>query len=242
MKFAGAASFGFYLDMAAQTEHILISGKQFPLPMLERVHDFYPEVILAGDLKLTPSTAFLSTHAFALWLAASRVALSGHEAAVYPLLRTALEAACYAFLAHKDDRLASIWANREKDDAARAACRREFTSAIKRVATMLSALQSEMGDVVVDCYDRLIDFGAHPNTRSVLSHVTVTEHENAYRADMPALYASSSYQVTRGLVACIDVGVIMALVLIKAFHSENETVVTALNELISAQNEIGSQL
>jgi hypothetical protein len=59
----------------------------------------------------------LFLNAYQLFLSGSRVALSGHPAAVFPLVRTALESACYGFLLEQQPALTETWINRHRSAA-----------------------------------------------------------------------------------------------------------------------------
>ena len=238
MRFSGSRSFGHYFDAADETQRKLREEGGVLLRALENVHDFFPGMIWAKDLPLKPSEAFLSTHAFATWLAACRVALSGHETAVYPVLRTALEAACYAFLVHRDEAAEAIWNGRDKDEAARAACRRIFTPAVSKVAKELS----ENGEVIAAAYDALIDFGAHPNRRAVLSSLIITELGSEYHVAQPALHSSAAPEITRALFACCDIGMLIASALVAAFLAEDKEAELALGALAELQRNVATSV
>ena len=77
----------------------------------------------------------LLINAYQMFPAGVRTALGGHTAAVFPLLRTALESAAYGALIAAKPELSSIWTNRHHDDEAKKACRNTFTfdKAIKLV-------------------------------------------------------------------------------------------------------------
>lgn len=104
--------------------------------------------VWTGTLDAQTVPAFLNMNAYFSFLAAVRMAISGHVSSVFPLARATMESACYAFLLTKDEALQSIWMNRYKGDAERTACRRAFTSTVKDTAKQLRSIQAEMGDYV----------------------------------------------------------------------------------------------
>lgn len=86
-----------------------------PLMGLVLAHyDFFATRLWSDNQPVPEIPMFLSTNAFMLWTSAVRIAMSGHEMAVYPLLRTALESACYVLLVKRRPELAEVWSNREK--------------------------------------------------------------------------------------------------------------------------------
>lgn len=68
------------------------------LRFFEKVVDLFPRTILAGDADGPVEALMLSLNSFQLLLAGGRIALTGHASAMFPVVRTALESACYAFM------------------------------------------------------------------------------------------------------------------------------------------------
>lgn len=104
------------------------------MPLARAYYRFFSEQLWADSEPLPTSQVFLSVNAFTTWTAALRMALTGHEAATYPLLRTALESACYALVIARRPDMAAIWSARHEGDAQRKACRRAFGSAVADAA------------------------------------------------------------------------------------------------------------
>lgn len=116
--------FDNYFVSAAETEtELLDSGSPF-VAALRRYHVLFEEHVFAkqGDWSISP--CLLAMHASMTYLASLRVAFSGHAAAAFPLFRTALESACYAFLTSEDDELARTWLDRNGSEKALKLCRR----------------------------------------------------------------------------------------------------------------------
>lgn len=81
----------------ANTERLLVGDH----PLMELVtgyYDFFGTKLWADGQPIARVPMFLSQNAFMLWTSGVRMAMSGHEAAVYSLFRTGLESACYALL------------------------------------------------------------------------------------------------------------------------------------------------
>jgi hypothetical protein len=95
------------------------------------------------------------------------MALSGQPYAVPPLVRTALEAACYAYLIANDQSLASAWLNRHVDASSMKRSRDAFRNAVPDAAKRLNAAAPGLGDHVSGAYQQCIDDGAHPNTGGI---------------------------------------------------------------------------
>ncbi len=100
-----------------------------------------------------------------------RIALTGHAAAIFPTLYTALESACYAYRMIEDEKLEKMWADRHQNAEKRASVENTFTSAVNDAARSINAQQAGSGAWIYDIYQPAIDFGAHPNPRSILLHL-----------------------------------------------------------------------
>jgi hypothetical protein len=57
----------------------------------------------------------VALNAFMLVNAGIRIALTGHAAAIFPTLHTALESACYAYRMIENEKLEKMWADRHQN-------------------------------------------------------------------------------------------------------------------------------
>lgn len=235
------SSFDDYLKAGEETVRELHS-KDVPLIQgLRAYHDFFARRLwVHEDDGMGPVAAVLSMQAFMLFLAGTRTAMTGHVAAIFPILRTALEAACYAYVIAKDRELESIWANRQHSQEARKACRRQFNSAVLDTAKRFNAIQKGSGDLVMQLYEAAIDFGAHPNARSILDYVSFNEDDiKGYRKiDLAGLYDATAWETSRALIACMEYGQTIAIVLVQCMANPTPELHAGLIEL----NEIKERL
>lgn len=175
------------------------------MTLITAYYDFFANRLWADGHFQPQVPMMLGINAFTLWAGGVRMALSGHEAAIYPLLRTALESACYALLITRKPELAEIWSARHDGDAERKACRKMFASAVSEAAGLVDDMQDGMGDFVLQLYEAHIDLGAHPNTRSVMNHVHRTPTEKDVEGfGLGSIYSGKSLQMFRGLVAVTE--------------------------------------
>jgi hypothetical protein len=56
-------------------------------------------------------------------------------------------------------------------------CRKHLSSAVNDAARSINAQQAGSGDWIYDIYQSAIDFGAHPNPRSILLHLNFSPDE-----------------------------------------------------------------
>jgi hypothetical protein len=155
----------------------------------------------------------LGVSGYMLWLAAIRNAMSGHAAAVFPLLRTSLESICYWARIETDPSLTAIWLERHNDERARKKSRKVFTSAVKDVADVFGTSPPEaLGAHILELYDSLIDFGAHPNPRGMFVGVSLGGGAEKSVVSFVALESLSGTSVRRAMLACVECGAFMAAV------------------------------
>ncbi len=101
-----------YLAGGDETSRELLEGDS---PLVSAMNDadrFFSYEQYASEPDLGPVPAILGVNAHMYLLAAARTALSGHQAAVFPLVRTALESGCYAYLTAKTPELGTVWIER----------------------------------------------------------------------------------------------------------------------------------
>jgi hypothetical protein len=148
-----------------------------------------------------------------MFLGAARMALSGHPAAVFPLMRAALESASYGYLMEQQPGLSEVWGNRHRSEPDKRACRNAFTfdKAIKGLAYKAPDIER----VAKEAYESAIDYGAHPNPKGVFGHISINEDrpDGMVAVTHISLYGSDQPETIRGICACLDFGfVIIAII------------------------------
>lgn len=210
----------------------LLAGHHPLMPLVRRYYDFFATTLWSEGQHVAEVPMFLSTNAFMIWTSGVRMAMSGHETAVYPLFRTALESACYALLITLKPELEAVWSDRDKGDAERKASRKAFGGAVAEAIKRLEAQQAGMGDFISSLYETSIDYGAHPNTRAIRNHVQVTPPtEEQRRFDQGSIYPGDSFQVFRALVSTVEYARGIALVLAHCLPVMTTTVAEPLRAL-----------
>ncbi|MCJ2874372.1 hypothetical protein [Agrobacterium pusense] len=190
-----------------------------PSPLVagvEKLSDFLQRDLLAGDQNVTPTAAFLLMHSYMLYECSISVALTGHASAIFPLLRTALEAACYGHMMKSDPDIERVWLNRHDNEAAMKAARRLFTSAVKDVAISIGKAEGEpsKADLIQKAYQGAIDWGAHPNPKSVYRHVEdPKDMGNHIQVELIGLHGRGTLEYERSMLACLDFGIILGIVI-----------------------------
>ncbi|MCP1241354.1 hypothetical protein [Acetobacter lambici] len=210
-----------YMTMADDTMRELRAVDN-PLLKVLLQYDAYFRHDLWEHVSQTPTFAnILFLNAYQMFLGAARMALSGHPAAVFPLVRTALESASYGYLMEQQPTLSEVWSNRHRSEADKKACRNAFTfdKAIKGFAHKAP----DIDRLAKDAYEAAIDYGAHPNFKGVFGHVSINEDrpDGMVAVTHNSLYGSGHHETIRGICACLDFG--FAIIGIITLSGQNAT-------------------
>jgi hypothetical protein len=130
----------------------------------------------------------------------------------YPLQRTCLETAGYARLIASDSKLSEFWLNRTDDAEAKS----RFTNRAVREA--IASGDEGLAKIYQELYERTIDFGAHPNEKSVTINIvkeSVGTGSLQYR-----LLAGDGPGLDLALRTCAQVGVCSLKVLNLVFKQQ----------------------
>lgn len=236
-------SFDNYFESARATEvEVLESDSPF-FGALRGYHQFFVEHVFTEENAMSPFQSLLAMHGIMIYLSSIRIAISGHEAATFPLLRSALEACCYAYLMGDSSELHRIWLRRNESEEDRQACRNAFTSAVKNAANKLRNedwVAESTAEWINQAYDSAIDFGAHPNPMAIFPYVTLDENrpDNFVGVSLAGLHSAQSFETSRSLVACLDYGLLMAVVLVCVLKEKSDAAINAIDQL----NDLNEQL
>jgi hypothetical protein len=114
---------------------------------------------------------FLRCHA--AFRAAAGLAMAGQAVEAFVQSRAMLENAAYAVHIHRNPELAKVWLDRHQSDADLKASRKAFRH--EDVAVSVTSANMHAGNRFEDMYQRMIDFGGHPNERSVTGNMQMVE-------------------------------------------------------------------
>lgn len=235
MEFRLEHEFHAYIDSGNETTAELLESGSSLVAAIQEFYAFFRDDLWAGEIDMSPTQAFLSMNAFMLYMSAIRMALTGHQVATFPLFRTALESACYAYLISQDASLEAVWNDRHKSSEAMKQCRRRFTSAVSIAAEAIENSphgQKGHAEWIDAAYQSAIDFGAHPNPRSIYRHITRPEDTGShYVMNLIGLYGADSFETQRSLMACLDYGLVIAVVLAHGLKMVREQVARRLHQL-----------
>ncbi|MDR4499109.1 MAG: hypothetical protein MRK02_14505 [Candidatus Scalindua sp.] len=199
-----------------------------PLDFLASVDLLYMDFIkAAGGIK--PSTAgILLLNAHALLRSGIRLALSGQLLPVFMTLRGSIESSLYANAMVVEPQLQKVWLDRNKDQTSKEACRNAF-SINKMFRYLEQANERDFAEGLRDVYGATIDFGAHPNSHSLIRSMHIEELDGgAHTVNFAYIRGPDSFELRQSLVAYAEVGVAVFFVALICFDKHPN--VSDLNE------------
>ena len=206
---------GLSVYLKATSENIDDHYKQPPdlMSLVVEMDEIFQNEIFAHEFEVSTFAGFLAMNSYTILLSAVRQGLSGHTVTIFPLVRTALESACYAYLIAQDKELEGIWLNRNKSNTALEKCRKNLT--VQRAKTRLMSLSPEMANYVKELYDQSIDHGAHPNRKSVFKHLSNDGEvmDKFHSFTLNGVYGANSWNVNYSLLVCTEYGQAIAFLL-----------------------------
>lgn len=113
------------------------------------------------------------------FVCACQLALSGQLSETYVLMRACLENALYAFYINESPDYAKVWSNRHKSEDSKKACRDLFS--VGKIFRCLEQKSKIIKDNISKSYEEAIDWGAHPNERSVFPNLVPKETGDGFR-------------------------------------------------------------
>lgn len=235
----GDDSFRAYLTAGTENlDEILEAGSPF-LTMMDDLDSFLNQYVSGPSVQIdNPIIHLMRTNARFLLMTGFRIGLTGHVAAIFPVLRTALETGCYALLMSKSDSLPEIWLSRNSSPEGLRACKNAFNKPIKDAQKLVDEHDPILGAWMYELYESTIDFGAHPNAKTVTLHTRISDEEGMTRLDNIGLYGLDNYGYECGLLACVELGLATALVLSMTHDKVTRDAVQALQALNDRKNEL----
>jgi hypothetical protein len=196
-----------FLLAAQENETKCLNRHSEMLVRLEKMTNALREISGLNSISPLPKEvgifeALLLANAYSLFLSAVRVALSGQSPPVFAVLRACLESALYAVIAAQSPMNRKIWSNRNEQVNA---CRNLFKKGTAK--QYLEKADPNLATFVTELYDSMIDFGAHPNSRSVFSHLSLESRDEGQAVTLAILHNANSRSILQTLAACFETGV-----------------------------------
>lgn len=223
-----------YIDTGDAFTKAVIDSESSLYKGVETYFDFFRNELLASGSLSSPIATLVFMNAYLLFASSVRMTLTGHAAATAPLFRAALESACYAYIMNQSKEAESCWSNRHQNSESLRACRQYFGDAVTKVGNAVaeSDQDNHFKQWLSDGYQAAIDFGAHPNPRSVFNHINFYDRDDQYvQVELIGLHHPESHQMQRHLIACLDYGLLIAVISAKSLENPKEGLSQKIHDL-----------
>lgn len=223
----------YFLRLAIECSSDSLKALSGSLGLLVDIDSLYFRLIRESTPHIPPASSLLLVNSHASYRAAIRLALSGEIMPVFMTLRGSIESVLYANAMVQDSGLCDVWLLRGKNRKARKECRKQFS--ISRMFEALAAAHSQdFADSVRLLYDTTIDFGGHPNYKTILESVRINDaSSDEAKLQFTYIHNMDSFVSKQSLIACADTGVRILFIAIACNpeHPDLETLAARGNEL-----------
>ena len=198
-----------------------------PFELLRKVDEYCRTRLWNRELSAPYSAALLGVSGMWQVYGAARNVIHGQPSVVFPILRTALENACYSLEICANPKLEKVWTNRHVSNSQRQKCRDAFGKAAANAGRKLAEIQPEVGEWMNLMYESFLDYGAHPNVKSIYSHLTEGEvtQEGLAKFSLHGLYPATAFELQKASLAVVETAVLIALILtiaLKGLSSDDD--------------------
>lgn len=162
-----------FLQETHQQQYATFHNKKAAVGRLVAIDELFVRVSKNWLNPPSEVEAMLFLRCHAAFRAAAGEAMAGQAVECYRQCRGTLENAAYAVHIRRNPSLATVWLNRHQDDAGMRASKKEFQHIA--VATSVRAANQHAGQRFEELYQRTIDWGGHPNERSVTGNMKMIE-------------------------------------------------------------------
>ena len=204
-----------FIQMASNNIIATFHNKRKEYDFLKNIDGFYQKVI--DHLLNAPDflAALLLLRAHSAFRGACRMSLSGQISECFVLLRSCIEYSLYALHINKNPEAGDKWIKRHNDKESLKKAKKEFQYA--NVIKTLESIDPKICATSKLLYERTIDFGAHPNERSITSSMKIIKKEE--RTEFKQLYlAGDSLHFSHGLKSTAQVGLCALYILRHVFR------------------------
>ncbi|MCE5269814.1 hypothetical protein LLH00_00845 [bacterium] len=180
-----------FIQKSLQNELANFVHKKQVYNFLSAVDDCF--FCIAGNLNnpnnrdIVCALLLLRTHS--AYLSACRLSLSGQATETFPQLRACLEFSLYALHIKNNPGYDEIWLRRHDNGDSIKDVRQKFR--YQFLINTLELVDAALCPDVKQLYERCIDFGAHPNERSVTGSMQMEQQSGGLRLDQKYLHGDS---------------------------------------------------
>jgi hypothetical protein len=134
---------------------------------------------------IVPLMMFFRSHS--AFRAAAALGMGGATVEGLAILRLSLEFCGYAALIAQEPALANVWWDRDVGAEEQKLARRSFQHGL--IVAAIEKYDAKLAEIYDDLYDRVIQFGAHPNEKSITANLKLEVRPEQTRLDQVYLQA-----------------------------------------------------
>ena len=132
-----------------------------------------------------------------------QLASGGQVSEAFCVLRACLECALYCLHIYEHDSLGEVWLRRHDTEASLNASRKKFSHG--KVIATLRKTDPKLCSTIQGLYERTIDYGGHPNERSITGSMKMEASEDEVGVKQYYLHGDSLY-LEHGLKSSAQIG------------------------------------
>lgn len=176
--------------------------KQFS--QLVQIDGFFREAIecAQNSKHWFPYLFILKAHS--AFLAALELIMGTQAQEAYMVMRGALENALYGYYIFQNPDLAEVYLKRDENEQTKTEMKNKFRN--RAIIELLKKDDTKLGSAVEALYERTIDFGAHPNEKSLSASFKKIDLEKAVRFEVSYL-TGNPLVIELGMKTAIQIGI-----------------------------------
>ena len=169
----GSDELSKFLEAAHRNQYATFVRKRDAMAKLVAIDEQFAKVTKGWLNPKSEIAAMLFIRCHGAYRTACGLAMSGQAAECYVQCRSVLEYAAYAVHINRDPPLGKIWLNRHENEAGLKASRKVFQHVT--VLKSVTAANRHAAERFETIYQRMIDYGGHPNERAVTGNMKMIE-------------------------------------------------------------------
>ncbi|MEX0915320.1 MAG: hypothetical protein WDZ60_05450 [Wenzhouxiangellaceae bacterium] len=216
----------YFLQLAIDCSRESLKARSESMELLVDIDSMLYKFVRESTQQIPVTASVLLFNAHASFRAAIRLAISGELMPVFMTLRGCIESALYANAMVQDTKLCDVWLSRGKNEDCRKECRKKF-AVNKMIGALEQAHSQEFADRVKLIYDTSIDFGAHPNYKTILGGVQIDDSSSdETKLQFTYIHDIESFEARQSLIACAETGlrVLFIALICNPDHSDIESI------------------
>ena len=174
------------------------------------------------------------TRAHSAFRAGCQLSSGGQVSEAFCVLRACLECSLYCLHIYEHDSLSEVWLRRHDSPQTLKASRNEFSHS--QVMATLRRNDPRLCATIQKLYERTIDYGGHPNERSITGSIKMEASEDEVGVKQYYLHGDSLY-LEHGLKSAAQVG-LGGLYILRLVFRERFDILNITNRLDQLRNHL----